>query len=492
MGGGVHRAVGRLQAHEGHRGHVHAGGDLEAFQAEGLRHVGAGVHQGTQVVGVELPLAVGQILEAPEQVLHLVVGNVLVAQVGQGLAEGGAATVLAHHQHGGLAAHQFGVHDLVGFAGLDHAVLVNAGLVREGVVAHDGLVGLHRHPAEAADQAAGAVNFAAANAGLEGVVVAAGVEGHHDLFQAGVPGPFPDTVDGAFDLPRPALHRGDGVGDRHAQVVVAVARQVHVIGQFCFQEGEQVAHLVRGGVTHGVRHVDGRGPGLHRRPENPAQERPVAAGGVLGAEFHVVHEGAGQFHGHHGAFHHRVRLQLQLLRHVNRAGRNEGVDARLRGGLHGLRGGLDVGLVGAGQASDDRATHFAGNAGHALQIAGAGNGETGLDHVHAQPRQGVRDLQFLSVVQRHAGRLLTVTQGRVENADALGFNFGLGFGLGHVAVPPELNQTRKTPKDSGSSGDWGTGLLSRSLHRRTTKKKQAENEHEVSVRVEKISSVTVV
>ena len=53
-----------------------------------------------------------------------------------------AAGQLAHRQAGAREAHRLRGHDLVGERVLEHAVLVDARLVREGVAADDGLVGL--------------------------------------------------------------------------------------------------------------------------------------------------------------------------------------------------------------------------------------------------------------------------------------------------------------------------------------------------------------
>ena len=50
-------------------------------------------------------------------------------------------------------------HDFVGNGVLQHAVLMDAGFVRERVVADDGLVGLNRHAGDFAQQAAGGVEF---------------------------------------------------------------------------------------------------------------------------------------------------------------------------------------------------------------------------------------------------------------------------------------------------------------------------------------------
>src|ERR671919_58256 len=51
--------------------------------------------------------------------------------------------VLAEHELVRRPPDVLGTHDLVGELLLEHAVLVNARLVGEGVLAHDGLVGLH-------------------------------------------------------------------------------------------------------------------------------------------------------------------------------------------------------------------------------------------------------------------------------------------------------------------------------------------------------------
>ena len=57
--------------------------------------------------------------------------------------QGMPAGVLAEHQIGLADAHVFGAHDLVGLVVLEHAVLVDARLVRKSVRAYDGFVRLH-------------------------------------------------------------------------------------------------------------------------------------------------------------------------------------------------------------------------------------------------------------------------------------------------------------------------------------------------------------
>ena len=69
----------------------------------------------------------------------------------------------------------------------------------------------------------------------------------------------------------------------------------------------------------------------------------------------------------------------------------------------------------AGQAADDRALHFLGDAAHRLEVARRGDRESGLDHVHSQPRELPGDVELLLDVQGRARRLLAVAQRRIED-----------------------------------------------------------------------------
>ncbi len=82
---------------------------------------------------------------------------------------------------------------------------------------------------------------------------------------------------------------------------------------------------------------------------------------------------------------------------------------------HRVPGSVDVGDVGARQAGDDRAFHRPGDLLHRLEVAGRGDREARLDHVHAQARELLRDLELLLRVERDPRRLLAVAQRRVED-----------------------------------------------------------------------------
>ena len=109
------------------------------------------VDQGDDVFVEDLLLFVRQVLEALERIAHGVVAQI-VAQLLQLLLERMAARVLAQHQLRRRQPHRLRGHDLVGAGVLQHAVLMDAGLVGEGVGADDGLVGLHGEPGDRGNQ----------------------------------------------------------------------------------------------------------------------------------------------------------------------------------------------------------------------------------------------------------------------------------------------------------------------------------------------------
>ena len=75
-----------------------------------------------------------------------------------------------------------------------------------------------------------------------------------------------------------------------------------------------------------------------------------------------------------------------------------------------------------------------------LEVAGRGDREAGLDHVHAKARELLRDLDLLLDVQRDAGGLLAVAQRRVEDVDPVR--------LGYRMLLPLIPVRRSHPWDS--------------------------------------------
>jgi hypothetical protein len=301
-----------------------------------------------------------------------------------------------------------------------HAVLVDAGLVGEGVGAHDGLAGRDGHAGDVGEQLAALVDLPGVDARLGVVEIPAGPHGHDDLLQAGVARPLADAVDRALHLGGARLHAGQRVGHGHAQVVVAVDGDVHLVdARHVFaQVGDEVAHLLGRGVAHGVGDVQRGGAGGDGVGVALGQESPVGAGGVLGGELDVVALGLGV--GHHLA----DAVQHLLAGHLSLYSMWMSLVARktwMRGclaSLHRLPRRVDVALGAAGQAGHGAVVHRGGDGLHALEVHGGGDGEAGLDHIHAQGVQLPGHLHLLTEIHAAAGGLLAVPQGGVKNFDA--------------------------------------------------------------------------
>ena len=101
---------------------------------------------------VDFLLLVGQLLELVEHLLQLLAREVVAERLGP-IGQRGPAAVFAEHQVGLREADVLRPHDFVRRALLEHAVLVDAGLVGEGVAADDRLVPLHLHAGDVRDAA---------------------------------------------------------------------------------------------------------------------------------------------------------------------------------------------------------------------------------------------------------------------------------------------------------------------------------------------------
>ena len=153
-------AGGHLHRDPGQRLAPRAGLDLEPGQLVGVGPLAHLVGDDRlQVERGDLLLAVGDLLEALEGRVQRVALD-LEAELLQRVAQRVAAGVLAEHDRVRLQADFGRVHDLVGGALLQHAVLVDAGLVGERVAADDRLVRLDRVAGQARDHAAGAGQLA--------------------------------------------------------------------------------------------------------------------------------------------------------------------------------------------------------------------------------------------------------------------------------------------------------------------------------------------
>ena len=330
--------------------------------------------------------------------------------------------MLAQHQVGLGHADVFGTHDLVGRSLLEHPVLMDARLVGERVAAHDRLVALDGQPGDRREHPADRIEALGLDAGREAVVVETGLERHHDFLERGIAGALADAVDRAFDLACSGLAAGQAVGDRQAEVVVAVGADDRPldIGHALLERADHLAVLQRRGVADGIGNVDGGGAGFDGGLDDLAKKVDLGAGGVFGAELDVRAISLGPSHAGDGLLDDLGLGHPQLVLAVNGRSGQKDVDPRFLSVLDGFPGAVDVAVVAPGQPADRRAGDFRGDGPDRLEVAGGGDRKPGLDHVDAECGERAGDLDLLGHDHARAGRLLAVAQGGVEDPDAVG------------------------------------------------------------------------
>ena len=100
----------------------------------------------------------------------------------------------------------------------------------------------------------------------------------------------------------PGLNAGEGVGDGHAEIVVAVSREDHVLSarNLCEQHAKGGGVLLRCGVADSVWDINRGRSSLDGDGDDLDEEVGVGAGGVFGGELDVIGEGAGKTDGFGG------------------------------------------------------------------------------------------------------------------------------------------------------------------------------------------------
>ena len=294
--------------------------------------------------------------------------------------------------------------------------------MRERIAPDDRLVGLHDVAGQARHEARRACELPRGDGRVQARDVTARGQQHHDLLERRVARALADAVDRALDLPRPRERARVGVGDRQAEVVVAVRRDDDVLQarDQAVQAGE-VGHVLVGcRVADRVGDVDRRRPLLDRGGTDLGRVLELRARGVHRRELDVLDERAGVRDGRARLRQHVLAGRAELVHDVDVRRRDERVDPRSLGVAYGSGSSLHIGRLSPRESSDDRAVHLARDRRDGLEVAGRGDREAGLDDVDVQAGELVGDLELLGGVQRDAGRLLAVAQGRVEDPDVAG------------------------------------------------------------------------
>ena len=213
-GTGLELLVGNEQTHAGHTLHALAGCHLQIVELDVVssRAVGTGQHE--NVVVCHLLLLVGQLQELLVHLIQLLSIQFHTVHT-EAMAQSGTSATGSQYDGVIIDTHLLGIHNLVSRYILQHAILMDTAGVCEGILAHDGLVGLHRHVHQRADHTAGGVNLLRIDVCLD-TQVRMRLEYHCNLFERGVSCPLADAVDGHLHLARSVEHTSHGIGRSHA------------------------------------------------------------------------------------------------------------------------------------------------------------------------------------------------------------------------------------------------------------------------------------
>src|SRR5690606_38978307 len=358
------------------------------------------------------------------RLLHPVIVQ-LDAQILQGRAEPGAPGVLAQHQAGAFPPDVRRIHDLVRGPLLEHAVLMDSGLMGERVLANDRLVHLDLDAGQRADKAAGRDQARGVDVRLDAAeLIGPRLERHHDLLKGGVAGALADAVDGYLDLPRASLHRDQRVSGGHAEVIVAVNGEDDVVRfhDVLIEVPNKVVVLEWRRVANSVGNVQGRRARPDGGIEDLDHELAVGARRALTGALAVVDEAPGEGNGVlHLPQHLPPRPAAPLLPVDIRRG-DESMDALAVARLDGLRRRLDIATVRSRQTGDRHAgpVRASGDLPNGLEVAWRGRRKAGFDHINTKSDQRIRHIELFFRRKRRSRRLLAVPKRRVEHDHAWG------------------------------------------------------------------------
>ena len=303
---------------------------------------------------------------------------------------------------------------------LEHAVLMNAGLVCERVFADDGLVARNGRADDIGKQSRSGIQQRRVHAGIQVIAVGARAQRHHDFLERGVAGAFADTRDRTFDLARARSERSQTVGDAEPEIVVTV-RAEHCVfdpAHFALEPREQRADLIRRRIAHRIRDIDRGCARFDHGRQRLDQEFRFGADCVFGGKFHIVTKFPRAAHGIEAGLQYLLAAHVEFVPTMDRTGREKNVDARVLRLFRRPRNRFDIAELRARQAANDRPAHFRCNRAYRIEVAIGRLRETGFDHVDTKLGERLSDAQFLRAAHREAGRLLAVTQGGVEHAHA--------------------------------------------------------------------------
>src|SRR5579885_518458 len=120
-----------------------------------------------------------------------------------------ATGMFTQHQRVLLDTDRLRRHNLVSQSFLQHAVLMNAGFMSEGIAPDNRFVRLNLNARYGREQLTTRINLLRVNTNRIGKKIRSYLKDHYKFFQGSITGALSDAVHGAFNLARSGLNGGD-------------------------------------------------------------------------------------------------------------------------------------------------------------------------------------------------------------------------------------------------------------------------------------------
>ena len=414
-GGGLELLTRNIQPDAGYRTDTYAARHLQVFQFDTMILRAVRTCQYQNIIVVNIFLLIGKFQEIFVNLIQFLLIQ-RHAQYLQAVLQGSTSATGGQYDRVVIDAHIVRIDNLISLHILQYAVLMNARRVRKGITAYDCLVRLHRHIHQAGYHTAGRVNLLRVDVSFN-INILMTSDNHSHLFERSISGTFADTVDSNFHLAGAVQHTCHCIGSSHSQVVVAmrgddsVMNAVHMLHQIFYLRTILTGKAVTGGIGN-IHHRSARfDNGFH----HTRQVFVIRASGIFGIEFDILYIAAGILHCRHGTFDNLLAVGIEFISDVRVGSTDTGMNTFMLGKLQSFRRHVNIFLYGTCQGANRRPRHSFGNLNHRVKVTRTRNGESRLNHIHAQRFQLPCHLNFFHCIQLASRNLLAIAERCVEN-----------------------------------------------------------------------------
>ena len=199
----------------------------------------------------------------------------------------------ASREHDGILvdSHIFRVDNFVALAVFQHAVLMDAAGMGEGVAPDYRLVGLNGHIHQARHEFADSCDAGGVDVGVYAQLLMR-TQRHDHLLKRSVTRALADTVDCHLRLACASAYAADGVGSGHTQVVVAVGGDSDVVDpvDMLHEIADLLLKLPGEAIPRGVGNIDHGRSRFHHSLYHTGEVFVVRSPCVFGVKLHILNE----------------------------------------------------------------------------------------------------------------------------------------------------------------------------------------------------------